>query len=143
MPVSASDIVKKAREALETPWRHQGRLVPAGVDCAGLILWTGRKLGLLDPAFEPPPYGESAKWEEFLSYFEAHMDRGDRRAPKAGEVIVFRQHIYPCHCGIMTADGSSPAFIHSYRLRDKVVEEGYIAPWPILTRAVFRYRGAA
>jgi cell wall-associated NlpC family hydrolase len=139
--VTAADVVSKAREAAGTPWRHQGRLVPLGVDCGGLVLWTGRQLGLIDPNFEPPPYQESAKWDEFLGHFEAHLDRVDRRAPRAGDVLVFRQFIYPCHCGIMTEDGGIPMFIHSYRTRDKVVEEVYMSPWVSLTRAVFRYRG--
>jgi cell wall-associated NlpC family hydrolase len=111
------------------------------VDCAGLVLWTGRELGLLDPSFEPPPYQESAKWDEFLRHFEEHMDPVNKRQIKAGDAIVFRQFIYPCHCGILTEEGTKPAFIHSYRMRDKVVEEEYASQWVNTTRAAFRYRG--
>lgn len=134
-------IVPKAREALGTPWKHQHRLVPLGVDCAGLVLWTGRQLGIAESFEEPPAYPKESQWDGFLQYFRDHMDEIKVSDVLPGDVYIFRQHIFPCHCGIATEIGDDPKFIHAYALRKRVVEERYALEWPGLTRTAFRYRG--
>ena len=36
--MTADDIVNAARECVGTPFRHQGRVLGVGLDCAGLVL---------------------------------------------------------------------------------------------------------
>lgn len=133
------DIVDTARKALGTPWVHQGRVVPAGVDCAGLILWVLRQHGISN--FEPPPYSRNAKWDEFLGFFQRELVEIPISEAREGSVLVFRQFVFPCHCGIITQLGDDPKFIHSYMTRGRVVEERYLKPWPGVTRAAFDYPG--
>lgn len=40
-------IIAEARSCKGTPWRHQGRLKGAALDCAGLVLKVGEALGLV------------------------------------------------------------------------------------------------
>ncbi len=140
MIVTRTDIVNTARLALGTPWHHQGRHVPMGIDCAGLIIWTGQMLGLLDANFKSAPYTKTAQWNEFLMTFRANMDEIHIPDARPGDALIFRQNVFPCHCGIMTEEGDAPRFIHSYIVRHKVTEESYTPTWRGNTRAAFRYR---
>jgi cell wall-associated NlpC family hydrolase len=137
---SRADIVATARKALETPWVHQGRLPVVGLDCAGLVLWAAGQNGMR-PKNEPPPYPRNAKWDEFVGYFRRELTEIDWRSAREGSVLIFRQHIFPCHCGIMTVAGQDPFFIHSYLLRKRVVEERYTRQWQLSTVAAFDYPG--
>lgn len=136
--VTGQDIASKAREAMGTRWHHMGRLAGHGLDCIGLILWTARQLGLSD--FEPPPYGKTSHWHEFIITFRQNLKEVRIDALQVGDVLTFRQLVYPCHCGIVTeVTPHSIRFIHSYALRKKVVEEEYTPIWKKATVAAFRF----
>ena len=44
--ISREDVVLEARKWVGTPYHHQGRLRGIGVDCVGLIIGVGEKLGI-------------------------------------------------------------------------------------------------
>lgn len=131
--------VAKAREALGTPWVHQGRAVPQGLDCVGLLLWTLRELDINH--YEPPPYPRRAKWSQFIGYFREHLLETPLSLVMPADVLIFRQSVYPCHCGIMTETGDDPKFIHSFLTRKKVVEERYTDQWRAISVTAFRVPG--
>ena len=137
--ISQADFVAKAREALETPWIHQGRVVPHGLDCVGLLLWTLRQLDINH--YEPPAYSRRAKWDQFVGYFRNHLQEVSLTDLRVGDVVIFRQGIYPCHCGIITKLGEDPHFIHAYLPRGRVVEERYTPFWKSITVTAFRVPG--
>ncbi len=137
--VTQDEFVATARKALGTPWVHQGRVVPHGVDCVGLFLWTLRQHNLND--YEPPPYPRRAKWSQFVGYFREHLTEVPLTDLRKGDVLIFRQQVYPCHCGILTEAGDDPKFIHSYLLRERVVEERYTPAWKTITVTAFRVPG--
>lgn len=137
--VTQAEFVAKAREALGTPWHHQGRVVPIGVDCVGLLLWTLRQLNINH--YEPPPYPRTAHWNEFIQYFRAHLKEVPIPEMQPADVLIFRQSVYPCHCGILTQGGDDPRFIHSYLTRKKVVEERLSDFWMPVLVTVFRVPG--
>jgi cell wall-associated NlpC family hydrolase len=137
--VKRAEIIETARRALGTPWVHQGRMAPYGLDCIGLTLWTARQLNISD--YEPPAYNRHAEWGLFLSYIRAQMNEIPIAEVGPADMVCFRQQIYPCHCGILTAVGPEAKFIHSYLLRKKVVEERYSDLWRKLTVAAFRFPG--
>lgn len=135
---SQKEFVAKAREALGTRWVHQGRTLH-GLDCIGLILWDARQFDLNH--FEPPPYGRRAEWGKFVGFFRQHTTEVKLVDMQPADCLVFRQSIFPCHCGIVTEVGDDPKFIHSNATRRRVVEERYTRPWRSSTVAVFRIPG--
>lgn len=137
--VTQAEFVAKAREALGTPWKHMGRVVPYALDCVGLLLWTLRQTNLNH--YEPPAYDESAKWHQFVGFFREHLPEIKLADLRPGDVIIFRQFTFPCHCGILTEAGPDPKFIHSYRLRGQVVEERYTDRWKKVSVTAFRVPG--
>ncbi|MBI1313693.1 hypothetical protein GC176_20565 [bacterium] len=139
--VKRAEIIEAARSCLGTKWVHQGRVPGQGIDCAGVILYTGKVLGVTD--YEPPPYQRNAKWNEFLKHFQLCFEEIQIADVRPGDILVFRQEVFPCHCGIMTDpdEQGNLRFVHSYLIRHKVVEERYSNEWRTLTRAAFRYPG--
>lgn len=133
------EIIAAAEKTLGTPWFHLGRSVPHGLDCIGMILWVSRHVNFSH--YEPPEYPRDAIYYQFEKEFDRFLIRVDKRDYKPGDVVVFRQDIFPCHCGIISwprATGED-RFIHAFAKRKKVVEEVYTNSWKKLTRAVFRF----
>lgn len=115
-----SDVVDAARRYLGVPFHHQGR-VPAGVDCAGLLILTARDLGL-DPidcltyAHDPDPV-------MLAEYLEAQpfLARINPNEIEPGDIVLMclstrsqRGH----HLAIITDVG----LIHAYAPARMVVE---------------------
>lgn len=135
---TSNDIIAAARFCIGTKWMHQGRKPNVGIDCVGIPLWCGNSLGIFNPPYEPPPYQREAHWEEFVGNFQEQCAEKDVREAAPGDILCFRQDKFPCHCGILTADGT---FVHAFLLRKKVVEERYTDQWKRETRAVFSFPG--
>lgn len=137
MPVSL-DVVATARGYLGVPWRHQGRS-RLGLDCAGLIVLTGRDLGLSD--HDRTGYSRHAQGLQFVDAFREAMDPVPLSRMTPGDVLLFADEAYPCHCGIVSEARGVPHLIHAHALRRKVMEEPLSAEWRAKLRFAFRFRG--
>jgi hypothetical protein len=58
---------------------------------------------------------------------------------EAGDVLVFADHAYPCHCGFLTEKFEQRHLLHSHASRRKVIEEPYIGEWPEKVKFAFRF----
>lgn len=132
------DIVAAARCYLGVPWRHQGRDA-RGLDCAGLVVVVARELGLTD--YDATGYGRHALGQAFVDHFRAAMDPVPVSAMRPGDVPVFADSVYPCHCGVISLRHDVLHLIHAHALRRRVIEEPYAGEWPLKIKFVFRFRG--
>lgn len=135
--VTRAEIVSEARTWLEVPWRHQGRDI-TGVDCVGLVVMVCRALGISD--YDSTSYGRSPDARQFLGHFTAGgatrinpLEAGD------GDLMVFHQSGFPCHCGILSTRFGERYVIHSHMGRRKVVEEHVRPESPVV--ACYRLPG--
>ena len=133
-----AEIVAAARGYLGVPWRHQGR-TRAGLDCAGLIVMVARDLSLSD--YDSTAYGRRAQGHAFIEPFRQTMDGVPLPEMQIGDVLLFADAAYPCHCGIVSERHQLPHLIHAYALRRQVVEEPYAGEWPAKVKFCFRFRG--
>jgi cell wall-associated NlpC family hydrolase len=131
------DIVAAARSWLGVPWRHQGR-TRQGVDCAGLVVLVGRELGLAD--YDTHAYSRRPEGQGFVQHFRAAMDGIPLPEARLGDVLVFADTAYPCHCGFLTEKLGQPHLLHAHALRRKVIEEPYAGEWPAKVKFAFRFR---
>jgi cell wall-associated NlpC family hydrolase len=131
-------VVVEARRWLGVPWRHQGR-TRAGVDCAGLVVMVARTLRLAD--HDAAGYSRRAHGQAFVEHFRANMDELRVAEAAPGDVLVFADHAYPCHCGFLTEKFGQPHLIHAHVTRRKIVEEPYAGEWPEKVKFAFRFRG--
>ena len=140
MPADPDAIVAAARSWLGVPWRHQGRS-RQGIDCAGLVVLVGRAMGLCD--YDTSAYGRRPAGQGFVQHFRACMDPVPLFEAVAGDILVFADAAYPCHCGFLTAKHGMPHLLHAHALRRNVIEEPYAGEWPAKVKFAFRYRELA
>lgn len=135
----AEQVVLAARECLDTPFKHQGRWVGRGIDCAGVVVHCARSVGadyqdhkgyprlpqgrMLADVLDGQPCFRRVTWSE--------------RQP--GDVLLMRIRREPQHLAVYVGDGY---MIHSYQTVGKVVEERLAANWSGRILAVYRFLGA-
>ena len=116
-----NNIVEEARKYLGVRYRHQGRNMH-GLDCAGLIIVVGNKLGLMD--YDITNYPRRSSGDTFCGYFvEAGFQHIPLHSALPGDVVLTRDRDLPCHCGFVSEKRGKLSFIHSTLMRRKVVEE--------------------
>ncbi len=134
------DIVVAARSWLGTRWVHQGR-TRRGIDCAGLIVMVGRELEILSYD-DKVNYQRHTHGQDFMKPFKKHMDQKPIPDARPGDVLLFRDHAYPCHSSIVAERRHKPTIIHAYA-QERIVTEELLeqGDWLDLRVACFEFRG--
>lgn len=130
-------IILEARNWLGVKWRHQGR-TRFGIDCAGLVLNVGKTLGYLHPSLDVQGYVRHSVSSEFFDKFQQNLIRVYE--PEIGDVVVLRESIFPCHCGILSNMNDHRSLIHACLKAGKVVEEYWSDELSTKLVAVFRFK---
>lgn len=128
------EVLSTARRCLGTPFRHQGRVLGVGMDCAGLIIFVARELGFAGEFFEVP-YGRYPNAGTLRSLCDRYLDPIARHEP--GDIVLMAWQQEPQHLAIVTDIG----IIHSYAAARKVVEHSLDTVWASRIRGSYRYRG--
>ena len=133
--VTRQDIVSAARECLGTPFRHQGRRVSSGLDCAGVVIYVAHRLGISD--FDTREYGRLPHEDKLKRHLTAHMDVVPNGSWREGDVLLLAFEREPQHLAIASDIG----MIHSYSLIGRCVEHRMDDKWKARIRGAFRFRG--
>lgn len=132
-----SPIIVEAEKHLGVRWVHQGRN-QLGLDCAGLIVVVGNGLNLIN--YQTETYARRTAGLEFLNHFKQAGLTGVRPADvKSGDVLVFRDGIFPCHCGLYSNEDNVEYLIHAYARAKKVVKDEYTRDWQQRLTYIFRF----
>jgi hypothetical protein len=105
-----------------------------GCDCVGLIRGVAAEIGIAAP---PPEewgrigaYGRVPRPDLMGEAIRRHMVpvEGD---PKPGDIawMAWREHM-PMHLAFLAEFEGRATIIHAYEGAGKVVEHGFVAPWP-------------
>lgn len=118
-------VISAARECVGTPFRHQGRLIGVGLDCAGVVLHVARALGL--PAVDVPGYGRNPSGGRLESALDGQccVCRVDASALQPGDVLLMRFSSEPQHLAICTGSG----IVHAYEAAGACVEHVIDSAW--------------
>jgi cell wall-associated NlpC family hydrolase len=142
--MQAKEIVALARETLGTPYQHQGRVNGLALDCAGVPVYVGKRLGM-DFA-DVTGYGRLPMPDEMRAALDRALVRVAKSDVSPGDVAWIRFKSEPQHLAIVgdyVHGGLS--LIHAYNgggLR-AVVEHHLDAAWMGRIVAVWRYPGVA
>lgn len=136
--MTADDILCAARACLETPFRHQGRAIGVGLDCAGLLIVVARQLGF-DP-IDVDGYGRTPAG----GLLESALDRqaclrriGDIGTRQPGDLLLLRFAGDPQHLAIDAGE----TMIHAYASVGKCCEHRLSLPWAARIVRVYRFAG--
>jgi len=123
--IDRASVVAAARECLGTPFRHQGRRVGHGLDCAGVVVHVATCLAL--PVLDMRRYGRNPSGAELESVIDrqACLSRVDLAAWEDADVLLMRFDGDPQHLGIWT--GST--LVHAYAQAGRCVEHSIDVQW--------------
>lgn len=133
--ITPEQTIAYARECLDTPFHHQGRVPGRGLDCAGLIVHVMKSYQL--------PYDDLAGYPRhpYKGMLEKNLDRQSnlKKIPKAefapGDVLLMRFRRDPQHLAILSYNNR---VVHAYSGVEKVVEHVVDKFWATRVVAVYR-----
>jgi len=133
--MTPAEIIAAARQALGTKFKHQGRTVGRGLDCAGLALHVAAVLGV--ETIDREGYAR----RPFDGILESMLDAqpGLERvfAMLPGDILLMRFDVGPQHLGIFTG----ATIIHAYAPPGLVCEHAMTPEWESRAVRIYRFRG--
>jgi hypothetical protein len=142
--MKAADIIAAARETLNTPYRHQGRVAGVAADCAFVPIYAASRVGMDVRNLFIARYGKHPVPGEMRAAMDAHLDRIPTADIGLSDVVWMRFEKEPQHLGIVgdyVHGGLS--LIHAYNGAGvkKVVEHQLTALWRSRIVAAWRFPG--
>ncbi len=134
--MTPAGLIAAAREAIGTPFRHQGRSL-RGLDCAGLVMFVAAKFDI--------PYIDAGAYDrqpsngllESMLDCQPSLERIDLANIAAGAVLAMRFKREPQHLGLFTGD----SLIHAYAVVGQVCEHAMTAEWRRRVVRAYRFKG--
>lgn len=131
-----NEIVGFARECINTPFRHQGRLCGVALDCAGVIVHCANRLALAHEDMQGyPRLPFKNTLQEFLKA-QPNLIEVSVSEMAEGDVILMRIKAAPQHLGIYAGNGY---MIHAYDDIGRTVEQRIDDAWLKKITAVYRF----
>lgn len=126
-------MIDAAREAIGTPFRHQGRTIGQGIDCAGLMVHAVSSAGV--EVIDSPAYSRRSGG----GLLEAALDSQPALTrvsgtPQAGDIMLMRFDGDPCHLAIC----AGTTMIHAWAIARKVCEHDFSRQWQGRVVRVYR-----
>lgn len=131
------NIVECAREMLNTPFLHQGRLPNHGLDCGGLVICS-----MVAAGYNPKDLANYPEIPDgsFIKLVEEQSDLVALNEVMAGDIMMFKWLQDPQHIAIVTQ--TDPIHIvHTWNAVGRVVENGLDEYWRKRLVACYRIRG--
>lgn len=124
-PGAAPQIAARARLAVGTRFRPQGRTPAEGLDCIGLVAFA---LGL-EPGDVPRDYAlRSSDPVRLGAELSRRLRPAGRGSPQEGDVAVYSPGLRQVHLGVVSAG----TLVHADCGLMRVVERPLPAPWPLV-----------
>jgi cell wall-associated NlpC family hydrolase len=128
-------VIDEARAWVGVPFRHQGR-DGSGIDCVGLPIVVGQRLGFFAPDFEVARYGRLPTGE-LIERVQQHCVPLARALP--GSLVVIAWTKIAAHVAICTGE----TLVHAYESVGRVIEHGYRGRWVRMTHSAWALPGVA
>ena len=131
------DILTAARQCIGTPFRHQGRLVAFGLDCAGVAIHVARQIGV--GHLDVSGYGRTPASGQLERSLDSQpcLERVALSDLAPGDLLLMRFATDPQHLAITTGD----TIIHAYETVGQCCEHRLSSMWAARIVRVYRFRG--
>lgn len=135
--MTTDDILTAARQCLGTPFRHQGRLVAFGLDCAGVAIHVAREIGA--GVIDVSGYGHTPAHGQLEQSLDNQpcLERVFLEDRQPGDVLLMRFSSDPQHLAICAGE----TMIHAYEAVGKCCEHRINDLWAARIVRVYRFRG--
>jgi cell wall-associated NlpC family hydrolase len=135
--MTAEDIVFAARQCVGTPFRHQGRLIAFGLDCAGVAIHVAREIGA--GVIDVSGYGRTPANGQLERSLDSQpcLERIFLEDRQAGDLLLMRFASEPQHIAIYAGE----TLIHAYANAGKCCEHIIDDAWASRIVRVYRVKG--
>lgn len=135
--MTIDDILTAARECLGTPFRHQGRLIGFGIDCAGVAIHVARQIGA--GHIDVSGYGRTPANGQLERSLDEQpcLERVALNERQAGDLLLMRFVSDPQHLAICAGE----TIIHAYESVGQCCEHRLSSLWAARIVRVYRFRG--
>jgi cell wall-associated NlpC family hydrolase len=140
--MTRDDIIAASQECEDTPFRHQGRVVGLGLDCAGVLVHLFQRLCLpYHDEMGYPRHPFDGQLERILDS-QPSLRRIDKADMARGDVLCMRITSAPQHIAIYLGliDGH-PYIRHGSSLHGKVATHRLDELWGARIVRVYRFEG--
>lgn len=127
-------IIAIARECLGTPFKHQGRVVGRGIDCAGVLAHILRSLDL--PHVDERGYPRQPYDGLIVSILRSQpcLQEIPKSDAESGDILLMRFAREPQHVAIHAGE----TIVHAYSQIGRCVEHGFTDEWRRRVTHAFR-----
>ncbi len=135
--MTPEDILAAARQCIGTPFRHQGRLIGFGLDCAGVAVHVARQVGV--GHLDVSGYGRtpaSGQLEQSLDG-QPCLERIALADRATGDLLLMRFASDPQHLAICAGE----TIIHAYEATGQCCEHRLSSLWASRIVRVYRFLG--
>jgi cell wall-associated NlpC family hydrolase len=135
--MTADDIILASRQCIGTPFRHQGRMVGIGLDCAGVAVHVAEQLGC--GVVDVNGYGRTPinGQLEITLGSQPFLHQVDNRDSQPGDILLMRFAGEPQHLAIL-AYGT---IIHAYESVGMCCEHALSSKWAARVVSTYRFVG--
>ena len=135
--MTVDDILSAARQCLGTPFRHQGRLLGFGLDCAGVAIHVARQIGV--GHLDVSGYSRTPSNGQLEQSLDAQpcLERIPLTRPSPGDLLLMRFASDPQHIAICAGE----TIIHAYEAAGQCCEHRLSSLWQSRIVRVYRFRG--
>lgn len=133
--MTPDEIISAARAAVGTKFRHQGRKIGVGLDCAGLAQHVAASIGVAATDVEGYPTRPFAGQLEAAIDAQPGLRRVDDMQP--GDILLMRFDGEPQHLAIF----AGRTIIHAYAKSRIVCEHDFTREWAARVVRVYRFNG--
>ena len=132
-----NDILDAARQCLGTKFRHQGRLVAFGLDCAGVAIHVARQIGA--GHLDVSGYGRTPANGQLEQSLDSQpcLERVFLEDRRPGDLLLMRFASEPQHIAICAGE----TIIHAYEAAGLCCEHRLSSLWAARIVRVYRFRG--
>lgn len=135
--MTANEIVAAARSCLGTPFRHQGRQVGVGLDCAGFAVHIAKSLGL--SVVDQTGYGRYPASGILRGMIEQQpfLTPISLSEISVGDLLLMHFHGPEQHLAVVSKLGY---IMHAYEPSEAVVEHTMSPKWRHRVVAAYRFK---
>ena len=136
--MTADDILTAARQCIGMPFRHQGRMLGCGLDCAGVAIHVARQIGV--GHFDVSGYGRTPANGQLEQSLDSQpcLERVMLNDHQPGDLLLMRFASDPQHLAILT---DQQTIIHAYESVGICCEHRLSSMWAARIVRVYRFRG--
>lgn len=121
-------------------FKHQGRVLNVGLDCAGLVIASLKECGY--DVSDAEAYARNPSYDTFLKYVDENCVKISKKDVQIGDFVIHAFQSEPQHISVVTSiiDNEIEEITHALMTARCVITHYYDEQWIKNTRGFYRFK---